>query len=359
MFAGGLTPTGFVDFFKYIMPLENAKKRYFLKGSSGSGKSTFIKKIAAEFAAANVAIDLFHCANDASSLDGMAIKDFGFCIFDATMPHAHDPELPAGVDEIIDFAQFLDGQKVRKHIDEIKTLLGSKKLLSKKAYTFLSTAGNIYSAEKKAYETALITPRVQEWTRNCFNIFDKADSSNPDIGTNRKLFLSAVTPDGMVHFADNILSPYKIYCFCAKMGVGIDSVLVGLKDYANACGIDTESFYSPLEPTKLEYLLLPKEGLAFASSGGRYGYMGKGDEVIDLVHCFYPNRLQNAELDMLQNGEIIDSLLKAATASMKASRAAHSKIEEIYISAMDFDKVNALTRQMIGELLMELSQANA
>ena len=352
LFAGGLTSAGFVDFFDYIMPLENAKKRYFLKGSSGSGKSTFIKKIAAEFEAAMVDIDFFHCANDASSLDSMAAKDFGFCIFDATMPHAHDPELPAGIDEIIDFAQFLDRQKVFKHIGTIKRLLHSKRFLSKKAYKFLLAAGNIYSAERTAYEAALIAPRIQKLTRDCFSIFERADYSS-SMGTNRKLFLSAITPDGVVNFADNALSGYKVYCFCTKMGAGIDVILAGLKNYANACGMDTESFYSPLEPTMAEYLLLPKEGLAFASAGGRYGYTGKADKLIDLGYCFDSKKLKNAVSDMLRNSEIIDSLLDAATASMKESRAVHNKIEEIYINAMDFAKVNALTNRIIGMLSLE------
>jgi len=346
MFAGGLTPAGFVDFFDYIMPLENAKKRYFLKGSSGSGKSTFMNKIAAEFAAANIDIDLFHCANDVSSLDGMAVGNFGFCMFDATIPHAHDPELPAGIDAIIDFAQCLDREKIRKHIDEIKRLLDSKKILSEKAYTFLSAAGNVHNAERKAYETALIMPHVHKLAKDCLSIFEKTDCANP--GTNRMLFLSAITPDGIISFADTVLSEYKVYCFCAE--AGIDALLTWLKNYANACGIDTESFYSPLEPTRVEYLLLPKERLAFASAGGRYGYTGKVDEVIDLGHCFNSNKLQNAKSDMLRNDEILDSLLNAAIASMKESRAVHSKIEEIYISAMDFDRVNALTNKIMEEL---------
>jgi len=350
MFAGGLTPAGFVDFFNYIMPLENAKKRYFLKGSSGSGKSTFIKKIAAELEAAMVDIDFFHCANDASGLDGMAVKDFGLCIFDATMPHAHDPELPVGIDEMIDFAQFLDEQKIGKHIDEIKMLLDAKKMLSKTAHKFLTAAGNIVAAESAAYEAALIMPRIQKLTQDCRSIFEKTDSGL--MGTNRKLFLNAITPDGIVNFADKVLGEYKVYGFSTEMGAGIDAILTGLKNAANACGINTESFYSFLEPTKAECLLLPKEGLAFASAGGRYGCMGKADEVIDLGRCFDANKLQNAASDMLRSGKMIDNLLDAAMASMKESKAVHSRIEEIYISAMDFDKVDELTYRVIGEVLL-------
>jgi len=351
MFAGGLTPVGFVDFFDYIMPIGNARKRYFLKGSSGSGKSTFMKKIAAHLETANVNIDLFHCANDAASLDGIAVKDFGLCIFDATMPHSHDPALPVGIDEIIDFAQFLDRQKVCKYIDEIKKLLNSKKVLSKKACRLLSAAGNIHVAEKTTYEAALIMPHIQKLMQDCLSIFGKADYAHPDIGTNRKLFLSAVTPDGIVNFADTVFSKYKVYCICTEAGAGIDIILAGLKNYANAYGIDTESFYSPLAPTKIEYLLLPKEGFAFASTGGRCEYTGKIHETIDFRHCFDSNKLQNIKLDMLQNGEAIDSLLNTAIAAMKESRVIHSKIEEIYISAMDFDKVDRLTNEIIEEIM--------
>ncbi|MCL1788533.1 MAG: hypothetical protein FWG38_11150, partial [Defluviitaleaceae bacterium] len=248
MFAGGLTPAGFTDFFDYIMPLKDAKRRYFLKGASGSGKSTLMKKVAAAFEAARVDMDLFYCANDAASLDGLAVKDAGFCMLDATAPHAHDPALPGAIDETIDFAQFLDGKKLYKYVGELTGLLDTKGQMVKKAQRFLVAAGNVYAAESARYRTAMAKPAIRKVMRDCLGAFKQAHCADMSMETDRKLFLSAVTPDGVVSFADKVLSAYKVYGLYGAGGTHV--VLTGLKNFANMRGICTESFFCPLEPTR-------------------------------------------------------------------------------------------------------------
>ncbi|MCL1883713.1 MAG: hypothetical protein FWF81_08185 [Defluviitaleaceae bacterium] len=337
MFAGGLTPVGFVDYFEYIMPIGIARKRYFLKGASGSGKSTFIKKIAAKFEDASADIDLFHCANDASGLDGIAVKEFGFAIIDATMPHSHDPEIPAAVDKIIDFAEFLDSKKIYKHVDEIKKLMASKKNMYSNAQKFLTAAGSIYSADNKFHENALIKTRIQNMARE--HLWHYKNRLGLCVGTDRKLFLSAITPTGIVNFSDKILGKYTVFGINSEAGFAADAFLTELKNYANACAINTESFFSPLEPTLRDYLILPEEGLAFAKVGGLFGYSGEPNEKIDLGNYAF------------HNPKITNKLLNAAISSMKNATDIHKKIEEIYIDKMDFDKVNDLTNKILAEAL--------
>jgi len=232
-FAGCLTPAGFVDYFHHIMPLENARKRYFLKGSSGSGKSTFIKKVAAAFTGHD--IDLFHCSNDISSVDGIAIPALGFSIIDATAPHSHDPAMPAAVDEILDFAQFLDAEKVAKHRDELMELIATKKRLYAQAQKWLATigvegVGSVVKSEQLPH------------TRN------------------RSLFLSAITPDGVKSFADTTLAHYQL------RDIPAGATLHGLKTQALANGFNTESCHNPLYPAQLEALILPTEGVVYMSN---------------------------------------------------------------------------------------------
>ena len=107
MFAGVSSPAGFIDHFDHIMPLETARKRYFLKGSSGSGKSTFMKKVVAKLELAGYETELFHCSNDAKSLDAVAVQSLRLCLVDATAPHSRDPYIPGSPDNIFDFASFL------------------------------------------------------------------------------------------------------------------------------------------------------------------------------------------------------------------------------------------------------------
>ncbi|MCL2565135.1 MAG: hypothetical protein FWE24_04910 [Defluviitaleaceae bacterium] len=339
MFAGASTPEGFIDLFDYIMPLKIAKKRYFLKGSSGSGKSTFIKKVAAHFENMGVEIEKFHCANDIDSLDALAVPSLGLCIIDATVPHSHDPEIPIAIDKIIDFSEFMDEQKITKHINEIKSLLLVKKAVNKKAAHYLAAVGNIYLAENKDYLAAFKKDSLNELTKKWIKFLESHKGAN-DFGSNRKLFLSAITPDGFTNFAGSYFSNCKVYGLLGGNYSVIDGFLTTIRDEANAQGINTESFYSPFAPEIMEYLYLPKMKIAFAAVGSPFVYNGEVEEIIF-----------ESDIGKDKDYELFDTMLNKAIDTMMASRKTHEKIENIYINAMDFDNLNKMSEKIINGIL--------
>jgi len=338
------------------MPLEKAKKRYFLKGSSGSGKSTFIKKIAAEFESAGFSTERFHCANDPDSLDAMSVSNQGICIIDATSPHACDPEIPVAVDEIIDFTKFIDEKKIIRHVDEISSLLRAKKPLAKKAQGYFAAAGSIYLAERAACEIALNRHSLRKLAKEWISLFDTSEMTN-HAGINRKLFLSAVTPDGFISFADSSFSGCKVCAAHAESGIGTDIFLSELRDESNANGINTESFYCPFAPDILEYLHLPEMNTVFAAVGSRFGYSGNVDEKINIDRYIDTSILRSIKPDIEQGNELFDRTLDATIDIMKTSRVLHNKIESLYASAIDFEKINSLTEKMIQEILIPYDSA--
>ncbi|MCL2577963.1 MAG: hypothetical protein FWE27_07935 [Defluviitaleaceae bacterium] len=313
MFAGAVTPKGFVDFFDHIMPTEKAKLRYFLKGSSGSGKSTFIKKIAAAFETSGTDTEKFHCSNDAESLDALAIPERGICITDATLPHSRDPEIPGAIDKLIDFAEFIDEKKIICHVDEIKSLMLAKKLQNEKTVAYIAAAGKIFTAENKTSDNYAYE-QIAEWLKK-FRTHDNF------IGSNRKLFLSAVTPDGYVSFAEDYFKDCKVHNLCEEFGTAASSFLIELKNQANAAGISTESFYCPLAPERLDYLYLPQMKISYAATDGT-----------------------------LYSGKLFNEVLTAAVDSMQLSKTHHVKLEEIYASTINFKKVRKLTLATLSAL---------
>lgn len=96
-FLGAATPNGAID---CIPNLTAGLKRYLIKGRAGTGKSTFLKKIAAAGIERGLEVEQYHCGFDPNSLDMVIVRELGFAIFDSTAPHAYDPEFPD--DEIVD-----------------------------------------------------------------------------------------------------------------------------------------------------------------------------------------------------------------------------------------------------------------
>ncbi len=97
-FLGGATPNGAVNFIQNLT--EDVQKRYFIKGRAGTGKSSMLKKIAAEGEKCGLDIEVYHCGFDPSSLDMIIFRELGVALFDSTAPHEYFPDR-AG-DEIID-----------------------------------------------------------------------------------------------------------------------------------------------------------------------------------------------------------------------------------------------------------------
>lgn len=97
-FLGAATVNGPVDYIEDIT--SDLKKRYFIKGRPGSGKSTMMKKIAKTAVDNGMDVIMYHCAFDPNSIDMVVIKELDMCIFDSTSPHEHFPSRKT--DEIVD-----------------------------------------------------------------------------------------------------------------------------------------------------------------------------------------------------------------------------------------------------------------
>lgn len=89
-FLGAATPAGSVDFVPNLT--EGLSRRFFLKGRAGTGKSTILRKIAAEAEKRGFDTEIYHCGFDPHSLDMVIVRELDFAIFDSTSPHEYYPE---------------------------------------------------------------------------------------------------------------------------------------------------------------------------------------------------------------------------------------------------------------------------
>jgi len=362
MFAGASTPVGFVDLFDNILPVSEAKVRLFLKGSSGSGKSTFMKKVAAEFEVLGYEVERFHCANDAESLDSIAVPAVGLSIMDATFPHAHDPQITIAIDKMLDFADFIDEQKLEPYLEELKSLAAAKKTSSKYVGLHLTAIGSLYDLKSRDFEGVLDTRAVQILAKKFIDDLS-INVESYAIGRERKLFMSAITPDGYVSFADSLFKDCKIYgVSCDMIGVGKSIFLEELKNSAITRGVNVTSFYSPFSPGQIEHLYFPEASVAFVSvdslagelsADRRFGYGGKIDVEVDMNACVRKEAtgfISKPNVDC----DLFDTLLDNTVKAMYNARLLHIRTEEIYASTMNFDDLNAFCETLINDLKRKL-----
>ncbi len=108
----------------YIPELtEGLSRRCFIKGRPGTGKSTFLKKIAKAAQERGFETEIYHCSLDPNSLDMVIVRELGFCVFDSTAPHEYFPSRQG--DEIIDIYRACvapgTDEAYKRELDELNT----------------------------------------------------------------------------------------------------------------------------------------------------------------------------------------------------------------------------------------------
>ena len=98
-FFGASTPDGSVNYIDNLT--ENLSARYFIKGRPGTGKSTFLKRLAKSANERGFDTELYYCSFDKNSLDMVIVPELSFCVFDSTAPHEMFPQNDR--DSILDF----------------------------------------------------------------------------------------------------------------------------------------------------------------------------------------------------------------------------------------------------------------
>ena len=134
-FLGNNSGSGFWN--EYDGELKMMDKVALIKGGSGTGKSTIMKKIAAFAQKNGHDIEIWHCSGDPKSLDGVYIKDINRAVVDATAPHASGADIPVVKDRIFDVANNLDKSKLDGMRDEIEKLIKCKKAHFMRVYQHL------------------------------------------------------------------------------------------------------------------------------------------------------------------------------------------------------------------------------
>ena len=85
-FLGANSPSGFYSLYDHLLPPEQARAIYILKGGPGCGKSTLMRKVAAWAQEAGLETEYILCSGDPDSLDAVVFPDKAAAIVDGTAP---------------------------------------------------------------------------------------------------------------------------------------------------------------------------------------------------------------------------------------------------------------------------------
>ena len=333
-FAASNTERGFVSYFA-----ENFRRRsdrcYIIKGGPGTGKSRLMNEMGAAFEAAGGEVEYYYCSSDPTSLDGLYIRlgNGSVSVLDGTAPHAEDIVSPGTVDNILDLGRFWDARALREQRSEIDLWGRKKSRAYAAAYRALSAYGSLTrtadalvedctDVDAMAEETAKIAlsfPREKRLITPTSAIGMKGHVSFITFRENARLNLSVADSRG---YGVSYLYFDRLIAACGGGRIAPHPIMTGRFSGILSGGVSvTEATITDM-----------------------------GDKVIDVsdfvdrnAYLAVKNRTERLRL-------LAEGALDEADTAFRDAGEAHMKIEEIFMSAMDFEAKEEYSRELCAKI---------
>ena len=347
-FPGGNTSKVFYSFYRYILSQDDAKRILCLKGGPGTGKSSLMKKVGEYFSKKGYSIEYHHCSSDNDSLDGIVIKELNVALIDGTSPHIVDPITPGAVDEILNMGDALDMDMLSKHKREILSINKDISKCYKRAYRYLAAARCIHDDWSSLNYESLDSNKIYVLLETLKNDVFRSDKSG--YGGERHLFASAITPNGIITFVDNLSQGYNHkYVLTGGPGLGKTDILKFLGSSGQKKGYFVEYMHDPFIPERIEHIFIPEISTCIITNNeiNKGNYSGINYKLLDYTksNCV-TKRLSEIEYD----SDLFYKLVDKSISLINKSHKLHDDLEVFYIDAMNFDIANSIYDNVIKKL---------
>ncbi|WP_251551711.1 PRK06851 family protein [Neobacillus muris] len=358
-FAGGNTARGFYNL--YDSNLQGLDRLFILKGGPGTGKSSLMKKIGSEWVEKGFDIEFLHCSSDNDSIDGVLIPAVKVGIVDGTAPHVIEPKAPGAVEEYINLGEAWDAKVLSSHKKTIQKLTKQISESFQKAYDTFKEALDIHDDWEKIYINSMDFQKADQLTKKLADVFFGKMKLNKQADV-RHRFLGAATPKGAVDFVPNLTEDIqKRYFIKGRPGSGKSTMLKKLAQVAEERGVDTEVYHCGFDPHSLDMLIFRELGIAIFDSTAPHEYFPSrdGDEIIDMYELLIEPGTDELFAETISKiSANYKNKMAQATSHLARAKQLHDELEEIYITAMDFSKVENI-QQKIAEEINQMAGVSA
>lgn len=342
---------GFRNLFDSNLHMLN--KIYILKGGPGTGKSSLMKKIGTYFANEDFDIDYIHCSSDPDSLDGVVIRKLSVAIVDGTAPHIIEPKAPGAIEEYVNLGVAWNIPELQKHKKEILYLQQEISCAYSKAYKHFTDALKIHDEWEKIYIDHMDLKKADQLATKV---------AHEIIGTNKldkeatimHRFFGASTAEGSVNYVPNIIETVKKHYYIkGRPGSGKSTLLKKLMYLANERGIDAEIYHCSFDPDSLDMVLLPELDVCIFDSTAPHEYEPNltKDHLVDMyAEAIEPQTDENNHEALSDIQKRYKQTMSAGTSELSYAKTLHDDLEQYYISASDFTKINAIYEDILAKI---------
>lgn len=347
-FSGANTRSGFKNLFSDLFDEADLDALYIIKGGPGTGKSTFMKKLALAAKERGAHTCTYFCGSDPDSLDAVtaALGDKSIAIIDGTSPHAYDARFPGAVSRILDFGTFWDESKLRPDRDKIITLATAKSNCYTRAYRYLNALAVIRFDVREISAKALDTVKMRSaCTRLAAGFAKDHATASPTVrrrtfeGTTMRGICSIdFAPDTALISVTDVEWTYPFF-------------MSALSDALTAAGVSHTVLSDSTEPDIIRGLYIDSARIRV------FPFAKKPDGAVknvNMARFVSTDKLKNSRNKRSFARKCAASVADGARESLAEAAKYHFTLEEIYKQAMDFAALTAQSKIWTEEILSRL-----
>lgn len=353
-FATANTSSGFVSF--YDNTVKEAERVYILKGSPGSGKSTFLKKMGNELLRADFDVDFIYSCVDSDALDGIYIHGINVVFVNGNLPSPIDPKYPGAVERLLDFGEYWDIDYLRKEKQKIKYYFDEIDKEYYKFYMHLKNAKEIHEQWEKEYLLGMNFKEATNLTNRLINEFIK-EKLIKEKGKEYHRFACALTIDGLQCFYENLTFGLRDRIVLrGRPGNGKTTMLRTIANAGIENGYNVEVYHCAFDVDSIDMIIIPE--LSFAILDGDQPHLfepKKNDRLIDMFKLIDTNIVNEDENPIKEIEFYYAEEMRYVKEIYSRIGRLNTELEKFYIEAMDYNEVDAL-RNRITKALIELKK---
>lgn len=331
-FAAANSFNGFISFFKEIFNSEDYEKIYVIKGGPGTGKSSLMRRILQENEKNADEIEEIYCSSDPHSLDGVIIRKNSkqIAFIDGTSPHERDANLPALRDELINLASNIDRRFMKAKGDDILELNREKAKAYRTAYSYLAQAGQSASFINSIYKDKFNRKKAKYKAESIFD----CNSTEKSTKYSTRL-ISSFGKYGSYGLRPHFDNKIKVNNDDFTSNILLDYFVNFLKFH----DLTFRRFPFALSPNHSDCVFVNNANLAIIK-----------DDTPDIDASEYFSLTAYDKETVKTAKSIYSTALDEAVRWFNIASDFHFRLEEIYSSAMNFEKNNEIASQISSEV---------
>lgn len=350
-FLGANTPRGFVSLFDEMYnPYQSNCKAFIIKGGPGTGKSTLMKKIAAQAIKRDVDCELVYCSADPDSLDGVILDSLGIAIADGTSPHILEPKFPGASENIINTGDFWDKKKLFAQGDTIRRLSLEGSVYHRRSAAYLGAAGGVNSDSLRLTSKYIDKDKINSFAlRFVSRELPRKKDSVP--GRRYKRFISGITAKGLV-FLDGTINALATRVIGVDDEYTLASCLLAdaVGEMAIKNGYDVIFCHCPLKSElECEHIIIPEIRLALVTLKTAHKTNLQCDRIIHYKR-FLRESMGDIATAIRLNRKLTRALVEEGINNLQRAKTVHDSLEKVYVDAMDFDALNKYCDNLTKDL---------